>query len=86
MSQKTIEKRINGERVLTMRDISIELEVPKYEIKNGVKEFNLPPTYTQGNLWYFTSSSVVPFLEYLLYQETLNGIKRNLKQWISQKR
>jgi len=71
---------INDVEVFSMKNISERLGVPKYQIKNLVKEFKLPPSYKDGNKYYFSKKELLPFLTYLNEREKL----KEIKQWIRQ--
>lgn len=75
-----LRKIIDGDSVYSMMDISIKLGIPKYHIKNWVRDFELKPIHIENRKWYFNSNLLIPFLTYLIYKEKLMRLKNELKQ------
>lgn len=70
-----IKKEVEGDEVLTFKDISEILHVPKYFVKNKIKEYGLHNRYIKDRVKYFSTNNLVPFIDYLIYQEQLDLLK-----------
>lgn len=76
-----INKYYNQEKVYSMRDLSEILSIEKSEIKNSVRSFNLIPTIVENKIWYFGTSILIEFIEYLILKENLRLIKTRIKKY-----
>ncbi len=74
-----VNKYYNGERIFSMLDLSEILSIPKYEIKNSINSFGLKPSVVECRTWYFRSSSLIPFVEYLITLINFSHLKTTLK-------
>lgn len=78
-----IKKEVSGDEVLTLKDISEILQVPKYYVKNKIKEYGLQNRFVKDRVKYFSTKRLVPFLDYLIYQEQLDLLKSRVDESIN---
>lgn len=74
-------RKVNDEVVYSMKELAEKLSLPKYHIKNWIKDFELTPSYEINGAWIFNSTQLIPFITYLIQLEELRETKNELKTW-----
>ncbi len=75
-----IDKYYKNEKVYSLKDLSVILNVKKSEIKNSIKAFSLSPTVIENRVGYYGVSKLCEFIEYLILKENLRLIKYRIKK------